>query len=63
MSEIHGRWQYNRQLSLRLTAKQGALPWGGPPNQISTQWLPDEAYSRTDRRATPNYALVIDMRL
>lgn len=63
VSEIYGKWQYNRQLSLRLTAKQGALPWGGPPNQISTQWLPDDAYNRTDRRATPNYALVIDMRL
>lgn len=61
--EAYGQWQLRPEASLRLTAKHGALPWGGPPNQVSTQWLPDGASTRTDRRATPNYALVMDLRL
>jgi len=61
--EAYGQWQLRPELSLRLTAKHGALPWGGPPNQTTTQWLPDGASTHTDRRATPNFALVLDMRL
>ncbi len=63
VTEFYGKWQFSPKLSMRLTARQGALPWGGAPNQITTQWLPDDAYNRTDRRGTPSYALVVDMRL